>query len=128
MKLTKIHEDKRGSIHVLTGDLVTCHEITILKTNQGYMRGGCYHYHTKEYLFVVEGMIELVLRSGSVELRKVLGPGMSWQINPCVAHYFEALSDCIVQEYGPSAEEKTTHDEEYRKRVTEHNTKRDSAV
>ncbi len=121
MKIDKIHEDHRGTIEILTGDIRSCHEITIFRTNRGYMRGGCLHPKSKEHLVVIEGKIRYVCKVNNAERQVTLDAGESITIGPNVAHYFEALTDCLVIEYGPSAEEKQGRDEDYRKLVEEHN-------
>ncbi len=121
MKLDKIHEDSRGTIEILTGDLRSCHEITIFRTNRGYARGGCIHSQSKEHLIVVEGKIRYVCKINGAERQVILDAGESITIGPNVAHYFEALTDCLVMEFGPTAEEKNARDEDYRNLVVERN-------
>ena len=49
LKLSKLHEDKRGEIYLITGDLKEHEEITLFTTRKGYARGGCIHNINDEY-------------------------------------------------------------------------------
>ena len=107
MQVTRVHNDERGSITSLTG-LTQCPEIVFVKTNKGYARGGCVH-ETDETVLVIEGSIILTCdfstpkRINQQWLQMDAGdPSMIVPAN--VPHYFQALEDCLVMEYGPDNE------------------------
>jgi len=105
MKLDNIHEDARGFIKTITGGFETCPELTIMKTNAGFARGGCIHDKSREHLVVIEGSIKYFwgMDSGS---HKILRAGQGITIDPNTPHFFLSLTDSIVAEWGPQIEEK----------------------
>lgn len=119
MKLDNIHEDDRGFIKALTGDLKTFPEIAIMKTNAGFARGGCIHHKSKEHLCVIEGTIKYVY--GNDEKHVMLSPGQTITIEPSTPHFFLSITDSIVAEWGPQLEEKQDKHEAFRKIVMEIN-------
>ncbi|KKL23542.1 hypothetical protein LCGC14_2424340 [marine sediment metagenome] len=103
MKLTEIHKDKRGEILSVTG-LKKFEEITIFTTKATYARGGCIHKKNSEHLCVVEGKINYVYEV--YQHSKILKAGQSITISPNTPHYFIALEDSVVLEWGATAKEK----------------------
>lgn len=124
MKINNIHSDNRGFIKALTGDLQTCPEIAIMKTNAGCARGGCIHRKNKEHLCVLEGSIEYVY--GDENVHVMLQQGQSITIEPNTPHFFLSLSDSLVAEWGATLEEKQEKHTAFRKIVMEINN--DSAI
>ncbi len=119
MKLDIIHTDSRGSINCLTGEeLTSCPEITIFHTKKGHARGGCIHYKSQEMLVVIEGTIEyycMTSDNGELsEFKAELTKGQTIIIEANIPHYFIALTDCVVAEWGPQLDEKKAKDEYYR--------------
>jgi len=123
MKLDNIHEDNRGAIMALTGDLKDYPEIAILKTNENYARGGCIHRKHIEHLCVFEGHIKYVYRfPNETEIQEAyLGPGEGISIPANTPHYYISLSDSIVGEWGCDLDEKQEKHEEFRKIVLDYN-------
>lgn len=121
MNLTKIHEDCRGSIHSLTGDM-NLPEVAIMKTVAGLARGGCIHRESCEYLCVIEGKItyHYTLPGGS-EVSRVMGPGEVICIPPMTPHYMVSDTDSIIMEWGCFPHEKQEKHPEMRRMVVEHN-------
>lgn len=117
LKLHKIHEDKRGEIYIVTGDSLKDDEVTLFITKRGFARGGCIHKKNDEYCVVLEGYVEYILKRETKFLRK----GETLLIPKNTPHYFIALTDCLVAEWGATLEEKKERDEEFRKRVDEIN-------
>ncbi|MBT7567514.1 aminotransferase class V-fold PLP-dependent enzyme [archaeon] len=104
IKLEKIHEDKRGSIHLVEDLLPSDKEFTFLEINKGYARGGCLHSND-EHLVVVKGKIRFICG----EEETIVGMGESARIPANRAHAFIALEDSVVSEWGITSEEKN-HD------------------
>lgn len=127
MNLNKIHEDNRGSIHIITDDLINLKEITVIKTKAGIMRGGCIHRNNIEHLCVVEGHIQYFYRwPETTEIFfSPLGPGQTISIPINTPHYFLSLTDSVVIEWGPDPSEKQEKHEEFRNIVLAHNAKLD---
>ena len=112
MEIKKVHSDKRGETHSLTSELLHFPEVAIFYTKKGVARGGCIHPKSIEYLCVIEGEIEYVYGE---DMNKItLGPGDSFAIPEKVPHYFLALEDSLVMEWGPPLEEKQEHHEYFR--------------
>jgi len=103
MKLETIHEDERGKIMLLTGDLKEQQEITLFITNKGYARGGCIHNINDEYCVVLEGSIKYYIGD---EYPKIYNKGMTAFIPKATPHYFVAQKDCLVAEWGATPIEK----------------------
>jgi len=105
IEFKKIHEDKRGTIHILNG-LLKEKEINFLEIKKGHARGGCYHAN-KEYFSVIKGKIkQRIGPMGGPYSEKILFEGDSGIINPLVSHSFEAIEDSIVSEWGITTQEK----------------------
>jgi hypothetical protein len=106
MKLDIVHTDKRGVIASLTDDLIK-HEVAIFTTKAGKARGGCVHDINNEELVVIGGHIELYLvRKDGVKVRFVLIEGMEFKIKARTPHYYVAVKDSVVMEFGTTIEEK----------------------
>ena len=112
MEIKKVHSDKRGETHSLTGELLHFPEVAIFYTKRGVARGGCIHPKSKEYLVVLEGEIEYVY--GDDMQKIVLYECDSFTIGPNVPHYFISTTDSVVAEWGPPLEEKQEHHEYFR--------------
>jgi len=121
MKIEHIHSDKRGCIRAITENFIKTPEVAIMQTKQGYARGGCIHSRNREHLCVIEGMINYVYGDNKKEL--ILLSGESISIDPNTPHYFVALTDCTVAEWGADADEKVEKHEAFRKIVMEINEK-----
>lgn len=102
MKLKEIYEDKRGTINILTG-FRKLEEVAIFQTLENYARGGCIHYLNDEYIVVIEGTIAVVLNDDEA---KMLSSGDSMLIRKATPHYFLAMTDCVVMEWGATSAEK----------------------
>jgi len=102
LKLEKIHEDNRGDIYLLKGDLKEHEEISILTTKKGVARGGCIHRINDEYNVVLEG--EIIYYVGEQEFHMKKGDTVKVPKN--TPHYFLSLLDSIVAEWGATTEEK----------------------
>jgi mannose-6-phosphate isomerase-like protein (cupin superfamily) len=101
MKLTDIHEDKRGKIMLLTEDM-SYPEITIFTTKAGLARGGCIHNISDEYTCVIEGIVEYDLNGE----KTILKTGESLFISRGTPHYYRSLTDSVVMEWGANPKEK----------------------
>ncbi len=123
MELKKIHEDKRGSVHVLTGEPLTVPEISFLTCRAGLARGGCIHEKSRENLTVISGSIYYFW--GQEENHKIIHQGESIIIEANTPHYFLALTDCIVIEWGADLNEKQTKYQPFRAIVDEINKTRE---
>ena len=104
----KIHTDKRGEIYATDDILKDGREINIMTLKAGYARGGCIHRKNAEYFAVLEGEVHLVIWMPGSE--NVVGsyrptPGHIIKIMPNHPHYFEAISDAVVSEWGVGREE-----------------------
>lgn len=124
MEIKKIHEDDRGSIFSITGpELNGIPELSILKTNAGYCRGGCVHRKSFEHLVVLKGQIDYHYKL-PVEMEERIQPlyeGQQITIAPNTTHYIDSINDSIIMEFGPHPDEKKEKDPQFRKIVDEHN-------
>jgi hypothetical protein len=111
MKLDKIHQDERGEIWTLMIDGI---EHTFLKSNKNCARGGCIHRLSREYAVVLQGAVEYHVRGKKPRIYK---KGESLSIQPNCPHYFIAIEDSVVMEWGPSPEEKKEKYPQWRKVV-----------
>lgn len=116
LKYKEIHEDRRGRISVLfdveAGDYK---EITILETKEGYARGGCIHDMNDEICIVINGQIKYFILDKKPP--RILKKGDKIFIPRGIAHYFVALKDSIIIEWGATIREKGKHDPHARKIV-----------
>jgi len=120
LQLRKIHNDERGAIFLLEGtDLKEHEEITIFTCKRGKSRGGCIHKFHDEYCTVFEGIIRYYISNKPYPM--VLSKGESVKIPKDTPHYFVAITDCIVAEWGATPEEKKEKHPETRKIVDEIN-------
>ena len=117
MKLLKINEDKRGDIHAIEDERLGYDEVAVFFTKKGMARGGCIHPNSDEFLLVVKGKIHYV--AGNTEL--IMSDGTVVFTPKNTPHYFKALSDCIVMEWGASKSEKGHKDKNYKRIVDEIN-------
>ncbi|MCW4003665.1 MAG: cupin domain-containing protein [Candidatus Bathyarchaeota archaeon] len=117
MKLEKIHQDDRGEIWVL---MIDGREHTFLKSNKNSARGGCIHRLSQEHAVVLEGVVEYHIRG---KKKRIYKKGESVLIEPNCPHYFVALEDSIVMEWGPSPDEKKEKHPQWRKVVDKINEK-----
>ena len=118
LTLNKIHEDRRGEIYILSGDLKEHEEITLFTTRKDFARGGCIHKFNNEYCIILEGRIRYFIKDAEpMDLEK----GQSIKIEKNTPHYFKSLTDSIVLEWGATSDEKKQKHFEYKKRVEEIN-------
>ena len=85
----------------------------IFTTKKGFVRGGCVHNLNDEFCCVIEG--ELLYRLGDkvIDCKK----GDTIAIPKGTPHYFQALTYCVVLEWGATPEEKKEKHFEFRKIV-----------
>jgi len=113
--LKEIHKDERGSINLLVGDtLKNFEEITLFITNEGFARGGCIHRLNNEYCVVLEGKINYFIGDKPEAIYK---EGDRVFIPKNTPHYFIAMTDCIVVEWGAAPVEKKERHEKFRQIV-----------
>lgn len=112
MELNKIHSDARGTIYLLKG-FNELEEVTVFETNAGYSRGGCIHRINDEHCCIVEGKVSYSIGN---DVRNY-STGDKFIIPKGTPHYFTALTDCVVLEWGASAEEKKEKHREFRTQV-----------
>lgn len=113
MLLSKIHSDDRGSVRIITGKEIGHPEISILTAKKGYARGGCVHDKSDEYMVVVSGSV--IYQIGDKTHRFKVGD--SCIIPKGTPHYFVALEDSVVLEWGATLEEKLKKHKAFRKIV-----------
>jgi mannose-6-phosphate isomerase-like protein (cupin superfamily) len=105
IKLSKIHSDNRGSIKSLLGkELLPYPEVTLFHTKKGFARGGCIHSVSSEHICVLAGEIDFFYTENETQL--TMKAGDSFTIPPVTPHYFVALQDSVVLEWGPQMSEK----------------------
>lgn len=106
MKLNKVHEDSRRTIHAVEGLFKDGAEFTFIHLKQGKAIGGCMH-SKKEYYMVIKGHV-LVRTSipGLSGRNESKSSGRGGAFIPHEAHAFMAIEDSIICEWGISAEEK----------------------
>lgn len=124
LEFNNVHTDTRGTIKTITGEaLGKYEEATLLYTLKNYARGGCIHKHSLEYLCVLSGKIQLFYKhymldsGGDTDVNIILVAGQNFMILPNMPHYFVALEDSLVIEWGPDLEEKNEKYEDYRRIV-----------
>jgi len=119
MKLEKIHEDKRGEIYTITGEMDTP-EIKLLITKKGFARGGCVHKLRDEFCVCVEGLVEHYIEGEKdsyvpAQQHKKgfaltnLHKGKPVLIPHGIPHYFYSKTDSVVLEWGAKMDETTKH-------------------
>jgi len=119
MRLEKIHEDKRGEIHLITGLLPEDRELTLFTTKKGYARGGCVHKESAEDAVVIAGSVQYYVEG---ERARTLSRGDAIHIPPGTPHFFLALMpETIVMEWGPKPWEKKEHHPLWRSHVNKIN-------
>jgi len=79
-----------------------------------FCKGGCIHRFSQEHAVVIKGTVEYHVRGRKP---RVYRKGESLLIPPNFPHYFIALEDSIVLEWGPSPEEKKERYKQWRKVV-----------
>jgi len=122
LKLSKIHSDARGSIKALLGsELKPYPEVTVFTTNKGYARGGCIHSVSSEHICVLAGSISFFYSENETQLD--MKAGDAFTIEPNTPHYFVALEDSVVLEWGPQMEEKNEKYMKFREIVNRINEK-----
>lgn len=113
MKLSSIHQDKRGQILSLKSDILHDEEVTIFVTNAGFARGGCIHNLNHEHCCVINGEIEYVIGDEILIMRD----GDSVLIPKGTPHYFTSWGSSIVLEWGATVAEKQVKHTEFRQIV-----------
>ena len=107
MECKYVHSDERGHIASLVG--ISNHpELVFVKTLKGFARGGCVH-ETDETVLVIEGSIILNMDYSTPKRINAkwlqMDAGDESIIIPAnVPHYFQALEDSVVLEFGPDNE------------------------
>jgi len=124
LQLHKIHEDDRGAIFLIKGDLKEHEEITLFTTKKGLARGGCIHKKNDEHCVVLEGKIIYYIGEAIKSNAGLLcDKGDSVLIPKNTPHYFIAFEDSLVMEWGATPEEKLEKHKETREIVEEINEK-----
>ncbi len=95
LKIEKVHEDERGSIHRI---LFKGKEFIILFTKKGYLRGGDYH-KSKQHDVVLTGKMEFRYKTNGRERTTTLGAGEMIHFEPNVPHIFSAKEDTLIVEW-----------------------------
>jgi len=103
LEFEKIHEDKRGEIYLVTGLFPEGRELTLFTTKKGYARGGCIHKDNDESCCVLSGVIEYYIEGRRPER---FSKGRGTLIPKNHQHFFIALTDTIVVEWGATPAEK----------------------
>lgn len=114
LKITQVHQDNRGEIHIITGDLKECQEITLLSTKKGFARGGCVHRLNDEFCVVLEGKIKHFIGDNKP---RILQKGQSIIVPKNTPHYIVSLTDSLIMEWGVTPEEKGEKDKTFREVV-----------
>lgn len=117
LRLEKIHEDNRGEIYLLKGDLKQHEEITIFFTKKDFARGGCIHKFNDEFCVILEGIVKYFVGDEP----KIFQKGQTIMIPKNTPHYYTSVTDSLVVEWGASPEEKEEKYESFRKIVDEIN-------
>lgn len=117
MDIKLIHEDERGKIFSMTMEELLYDEVTIFYTNAGYARGGCIHKFNNEYYCVIQGKVEYVTKKGNLSHHSFLLTGDSGIVPKGTPHYFMAVEDSVIMEWGATIEEKQEKHKEFRKIV-----------
>jgi len=113
IRLVKVADDKRGAIHLVENLLADNKEFTFLEIKKGFARGGCYH-DVPENWIVLRGSVRVGTFDTKNDWEHIGGyysnvgkkEGDSGIFLPGVAHFFEALEDSIIIEYGVTSAEK----------------------
>jgi mannose-6-phosphate isomerase-like protein (cupin superfamily) len=114
-----IHEDERGEIYLIKGNLKENKEITLFITYKDFARGGCIHDQHDEYCIVLEGEIVYKIGKNTCHLKR----GDSIIVPKSTPHFFVSKIDSVVIEYGADPEEKKKKHPEFRKMMEEINAK-----
>lgn len=114
-QITLIHSDERGQIWIL---LIKGKEHTFLVTHQGFARGGCVHPLSNEYAVIIKGRVEYHVKGRKPRIYRT---GQSLMIPRNHPHYFVALEDSIILEWGAKPQEKDIRNKEWRRKVDEIN-------
>ena len=108
MKLKKVHEDKRGSIHSVTGiELKEHDEAVLIFTKKGYARGGCINDINDEHHVLIEGKVIFYIPN---KIDKILNKGDDFYVYRGFPHYMIALEDSLILEWGTIEEERCKKD------------------
>jgi mannose-6-phosphate isomerase-like protein (cupin superfamily) len=106
IEFSKIHEDERGAIFLLTGLFPEDKEVTLFITKKGYARGGCIHRKNMEYFCVLEGIIKYKIENCFDSKPVIYSKGQGDSIGIGKQHYFTSLTDSMVIEWGATPTEK----------------------
>lgn len=90
-----VHTDVRGSIHRLE---IAGHKLNLLFTREGFMRSGDLH-KISQFDFVFSGSLELWLRKGTTDEKRIWGPNSFIEIPPHTPHLFNFLEDTLMAEW-----------------------------
>ena len=124
-----VNEDERGEISVLFDPVEEDNkEIAILRTNKGFVRGGCVHNLNDEIVLVVKGKVQYhiitkwkkknpnTLIDGEDHVQILVG-GDKILVPKGKPHYYISLTDSIVIEFGATTPEKQKKHPEIREMV-----------
>lgn len=90
-----VFTDIRGTIHRITIEGV---KVNLLSTKKGFMRSGDFHKN-KQFDFIFSGKVELWLRQGNQDVKKIIGPNTFITIPPGIPHLFNFLEDTVMAEW-----------------------------
>lgn len=112
MKLNKVSEDNRRTIHAVEGLFEDYSEFTFIHLKQGKAIGGCLH-SKKEHYMIIKGKVYVkstTLDGHDKDRMKIPANGGVFDSNE--AHVFMAVEDSIICEWGISAEEKKSDEKD----------------
>lgn len=94
------HVDDRGTItNIINNE--TVRSITIIHSKKGSVRGNHYHKRSGNYVFVLDGRMELVVIANETEMRHTLTAGSMVWIPKNMPHAFLAIEESTALEIEP---------------------------
>jgi hypothetical protein len=123
IRFAQVTTDARRTIYV-NSELLGGPEISIIRLHKGKAIGGCWHAQN-EHFVVWSGLIEVIIRNGTAEMRGLYGPGMGGTFPKGHSHAMIAMEDSIVSEWGitPAEKQCDQKDADLRRMVDEINTR-----
>jgi len=122
MRLVRVCEDRRGFTEIITSEGLGQPELTLFFTKEGCARGGCVH-PMPETFTVVSGLVDFHCGNDAFTMSE------GQKLIPAnTAHYFVALSDCVVMEWGVPPERKNIKDAEFKAIVDEINASNQTGI
>lgn len=87
-------QDARGSFLGITKD--SWHEVNLVSTAAGAVRGNHFHRHTREMFCILSGQVTIDLEDVRTSARSTFeaGPGALFVVEPFERHTFSARTDC----------------------------------